>query len=116
MRAILYSLGRLSRPCGKLRRPQQAGWSASFGGSGGSGGPQGAVAIAQATDPAPVSGRVGGAYIQGMGWPTLAERVWHPQIGALMTHASSTCKITAASDAPAMSGAIRRAMQAMKPA
>jgi xanthine dehydrogenase large subunit len=37
-----------------------------------------------------------------MGWLTLEELVWHPQTGALMTHAPSTYKIPTANDAPAV--------------
>jgi xanthine dehydrogenase large subunit len=34
-------------------------------------------------------GQVEGAFIQGMGWLTMEELVWHPQTGKLMTHAPS---------------------------
>jgi xanthine dehydrogenase large subunit len=53
-------------------------------------------------NPALDIGQVEGAYIQGMGWLTLEELVWHPQTGALMTHAPSTYKIPTANDAPAV--------------
>jgi xanthine dehydrogenase large subunit len=35
-----------------------------------------------------------------MGWLTMEELVWHPQTGALLTHAPSTYKIPTANDAP----------------
>ena len=53
-------------------------------------------------NPALDIGQVEGAYIQGMGWLTMEELVWHPQTGALMTHAPSTYKIPTANDAPAV--------------
>ncbi len=51
-------------------------------------------------NPALDIGQVEGAFIQGMGWLTLEELVWHPQSGALLTHAPSTYKIPTANDAP----------------
>ena len=42
-------------------------------------------------------GQVEGAYIQGVGWLTTEELVWHPS-GKLWTHAPSTYKIPACSD------------------
>ncbi|GHC56341.1 xanthine dehydrogenase molybdopterin binding subunit [Neogemmobacter tilapiae] len=44
-------------------------------------------------------GQVEGAYVQGAGWLTTEELVWDGK-GRLMTHAPSTYKIPAASDAP----------------
>ena len=35
-----------------------------------------------------------------MGWLTMEELVWHPQTGALLTHAPSTYKIPTANDCP----------------
>ena len=53
-------------------------------------------------NPALDIGQVEGAYIQGLGWLTSEELVWHPKTGALLTHAPSTYKITTANDAPAL--------------
>ena len=52
-------------------------------------------------NPALDIGQVEGAFIQGMGWLTTEELVWHPQSGKLMTHAPSTYKIPTANDCPA---------------
>jgi xanthine dehydrogenase large subunit len=51
-------------------------------------------------------GQIEGAFIQGMGWLTMEELVWHPadgspRAGLLMTHAPSTYKIPTANDCPA---------------
>ncbi|MBL8334020.1 MAG: xanthine dehydrogenase molybdopterin binding subunit [Rubrivivax sp.] len=51
-------------------------------------------------NPALDIGQVEGAFIQGMGWLTMEELVWHPKTGALLTHAPSTYKIPTANDAP----------------
>ena len=51
-------------------------------------------------NPALDIGQVEGAFIQGMGWLTMEELVWHPQSGALSTHAPSTYKIPTANDCP----------------
>ena len=51
-------------------------------------------------NPAVDIGQVEGAFIQGMGWLTMEELVWHPQNGKLMTHAPSTYKIPTANDCP----------------
>jgi xanthine dehydrogenase large subunit len=51
-------------------------------------------------NPALDIGQVEGAFIQGMGWLTSEELVWHPKTGALLTHAPSTYKIPTANDAP----------------
>ena len=51
-------------------------------------------------NPALDIGQVEGAFIQGMGWLTTEELVWHPQTGKLMTHAPSTYKIPTANDCP----------------
>jgi xanthine dehydrogenase large subunit len=57
-------------------------------------------------NPALDIGQVEGAFIQGMGWLTMEELVWHPadgsaKAGLLMTHAPSTYKIPTANDCPA---------------
>jgi xanthine dehydrogenase large subunit len=52
-------------------------------------------------NPAIDIGQVEGAFIQGMGWLTTEELVWHPVTGALSTHAPSTYKIPTANDCPA---------------
>jgi len=52
-------------------------------------------------NPAVDIGQVEGAFVQGMGWLTMEELVWHPQTGLLTTHAPSTYKIPCANDAPA---------------
>ena len=46
-------------------------------------------------------GQIEGAFIQGMGWLTMEELVWHPTTGLLTTHAPSTYKIPTANDCPA---------------
>jgi len=51
-------------------------------------------------NPALDIGQVEGAFIQGMGWLTTEELVWHPTSGLLMTHAPSTYKIPTANDCP----------------
>ena len=56
-------------------------------------------------NPAVDVGQVEGAFIQGMGWLTMEELVWHPadgspRAGLLTTHAPSTYKIPTANDCP----------------
>ena len=51
-------------------------------------------------NPAIDIGQIEGAFIQGMGWLTTEELVWHPQTGMLSTHAPSTYKIPTANDCP----------------
>ena len=51
-------------------------------------------------NPAIDLGQVEGAFIQGMGWLTTEELVWHPKTGLLATHAPSTYKIPTANDCP----------------
>ena len=51
-------------------------------------------------NPAIDIGQIEGAFIQGMGWLTTEELVWHPTSGLLTTHAPSTYKIPTANDAP----------------
>ncbi len=57
--------------------------------------------VGRSLNPAIDIGQVEGAFIQGMGWLTMEELVWHPQTGLLMTHAPSTYKIPTANDCPA---------------
>jgi xanthine dehydrogenase large subunit len=57
-------------------------------------------------NPAVDIGQVEGAFVQGMGWLTTEELVWHPadgsaKAGLLLTHAPSTYKIPTANDVPA---------------
>jgi xanthine dehydrogenase large subunit len=56
-------------------------------------------------NPAVDLGQVEGGFIQGMGWLTMEELVWHPddgsvKAGLLTTHAPSTYKIPTANDCP----------------
>ncbi len=51
-------------------------------------------------NPAVDIGQIEGAFIQGMGWLTTEELVWHPESGKLTTHAPSTYKIPTANDCP----------------
>ncbi len=56
-------------------------------------------------NPAIDIGQIEGAFIQGMGWLTTEELVWHPDDGSeksgmLTTHAPSTYKIPTANDCP----------------
>ncbi len=58
-------------------------------------------------NPALDIGQIEGAFIQGMGWLTMEELVWHPadgsaKAGTLTTHAPSTYKIPTANDCPAV--------------
>jgi xanthine dehydrogenase large subunit len=57
--------------------------------------------VGRSLNPAIDIGQVEGAYIQGMGWLTSEELVWHPKTGLLTTHAPSTYKIPTANDCPA---------------
>ena len=57
--------------------------------------------VGRSLNPAIDIGQVEGAFVQGMGWLTTEELVWHPQTGALLTHAPSTYKIPTANDVPA---------------
>jgi xanthine dehydrogenase large subunit len=54
----------------------------------------------QSLNPAIDIGQIEGAFIQGMGWLTMEELVWHPESGRLSTHAPSTYKIPTANDCP----------------
>jgi xanthine dehydrogenase large subunit len=58
--------------------------------------------VGRSLNPAIDIGQVEGAFIQGMGWLTMEELRWHPQTGALLTHAPSTYKIPTANDCPAL--------------
>ena len=57
--------------------------------------------VGTSLNPAIDIGQVEGAFIQGYGWLTMEELVWHPKTGALLTHAPSTYKIPTANDTPA---------------
>ncbi len=59
----------------------------------------------QSLNPAIDIGQIEGAFIQGMGWLTSEELVWHPadgspRAGLLTTHSPSTYKIPTARDGP----------------
>ncbi|MDN3922765.1 xanthine dehydrogenase molybdopterin binding subunit [Roseateles violae] len=56
--------------------------------------------VGQSLNPALDIGQVEGAFVQGMGWLTMEELVWHPKTGMLSTHAPSTYKIPTANDSP----------------
>jgi xanthine dehydrogenase large subunit len=56
--------------------------------------------VGASLNPAIDIGQIEGAFVQGMGWLTSEELVWHPQTGALLTHAPSTYKIPTANDVP----------------
>jgi xanthine dehydrogenase large subunit len=56
--------------------------------------------VGRSLNPAVDIGQIEGAFIQGMGWLTMEELVWHPQTGKLTTHAPSTYKIPTANDCP----------------
>jgi xanthine dehydrogenase large subunit len=51
-------------------------------------------------NPALDIGQVEGAFVQGAGWLTTEELVWHQDSGLLLTHAPSTYKIPTANDSP----------------
>jgi xanthine dehydrogenase large subunit len=57
--------------------------------------------VGASLNPAIDIGQVEGAFVQGTGWLTCEELVWHPKTGALLTHAPSTYKIPTANDVPA---------------
>ncbi len=56
--------------------------------------------VGTSLNPAVDIGQIEGAFIQGMGWLTMEELVWHPKTGRLATHAPSTYKIPTANDCP----------------
>jgi xanthine dehydrogenase large subunit len=56
--------------------------------------------VGSSLNPAVDIGQIEGAFIQGMGWLTMEELVWHPKTGLLTTHAPSTYKIPTANDCP----------------
>ncbi len=63
--------------------------------------------VGRSLNPAIDIGQIEGAFIQGMGWLTMEELVWHPadgspRAGSLMTHAPSTYKIPTANDCPTL--------------
>jgi xanthine dehydrogenase large subunit len=58
--------------------------------------------VGNSLNPALDIGQVEGAYVQGYGWLTMEELVWHPKTGALLTHAPSTYKIPTANDIPSL--------------
>lgn len=57
--------------------------------------------VGRSLNPAIDLGQIEGGFIQGMGWLT-TEEVWWDESGRLRTHAPSTYKIPAISDAPAV--------------
>jgi xanthine dehydrogenase large subunit len=57
--------------------------------------------VGASLNPALDIGQVEGAFVQGTGWLTSEELVWHPTSGKLLTHAPSTYKIPTANDVPA---------------
>jgi xanthine dehydrogenase large subunit len=56
--------------------------------------------VGRSLNPALDIGQVEGAFVQGQGWLTSEELVWHPKSGLLLTHAPSTYKIPTANDMP----------------
>ncbi|MBT9595730.1 MAG: xanthine dehydrogenase molybdopterin binding subunit [Vitreoscilla sp.] len=56
--------------------------------------------VGASLNPAIDIGQIEGGFVQGMGWLTSEELVWHPQTGKLLTHAPSTYKIPTANDVP----------------
>ncbi len=56
--------------------------------------------VGRSINPALDIGQIEGAFVQGMGWLTTEELVWHGKTGALLTHAPSTYKIPTANDVP----------------
>jgi len=56
--------------------------------------------VGASLNPALDIGQIEGGFIQGMGWLTTEQLVWHPHTGALLTHAPSTYKIPTANDLP----------------
>jgi len=62
--------------------------------------------VGTSLNPAIDTGQIEGGFVQGMGWLTMEELVWHPadgsaRAGTLATHAPSTYKIPTANDVPA---------------
>jgi len=55
--------------------------------------------VGRSLNPAVDIGQIEGGFVQGMGWLTTEELVFHPD-GRLLTHAPSTYKIPCASDVP----------------
>ncbi|OYT88024.1 MAG: xanthine dehydrogenase molybdopterin binding subunit [Burkholderiales bacterium PBB6] len=57
--------------------------------------------VGRSLNPAIDIGQIEGGFVQGMGWLTTEELVWHPTSGKLLSHAPSTYKIPTANDVPA---------------
>ncbi len=57
--------------------------------------------VGHSLNPAIDIGQIEGGFVQGMGWLTSEELVWHPTTGLLLNHAPSTYKIPTANDVPA---------------
>src|SRR4051812_30417777 len=55
--------------------------------------------VGRSLNPAVDKGQIEGGFVQGMGWLTTEELVFHPD-GRLLTHAPSTYKIPCSSDVP----------------
>ncbi len=58
--------------------------------------------VGRSLNPAIDLGQIEGGFVQGVGWLTSEELVWHPTTGLLATHAPSTYKIPTANDCPAI--------------
>ena len=56
--------------------------------------------VGKSLNPAIDLGQIEGGFIQGQGWLTTEELVFHPESGALLTHSPATYKIPTASDRP----------------
>jgi xanthine dehydrogenase large subunit len=56
--------------------------------------------VGRSLNPAIEIGQVEGALIQGLGWLTMEELVWHRDSGVLLKHAPITYKIPTANDCP----------------
>jgi xanthine dehydrogenase large subunit len=61
--------------------------------------------VGRSLNPAIDIGQIEGGFVQGLGWLTMEELVWHPaeagaRAGMLATHAPSTYKIPTANDVP----------------
>ncbi|BBC73831.1 xanthine dehydrogenase molybdopterin binding subunit [Altererythrobacter sp. B11] len=54
--------------------------------------------VGRSLNPAIDLGQIEGGFIQGQGWLTTEELVYHPETGALLTHSPATYKIPTASD------------------
>jgi xanthine dehydrogenase large subunit len=56
--------------------------------------------VGKSLNPAIDIGQIEGGFVQGVGWLTTEELIWHPKGGSLLTHAPSTYKIPTANDVP----------------